>query len=279
MVHLKDSNRYVCDPDMILSPSVRDSMDFLLHRLEQTKGVQTVVAVARRIAGGEAYDWGMALARQHGVGSKKQNSGLLIVLATDDRAYYVLTGTGLEGALPDAVCRRIENRYMLPAFKQGDWNRGLLLGVTAICSYIEKDSALMPEAHAAQQDDSPIVALFIVLAMLLVFWLVFRNSKRAQGSRCPACGHNTLRPTGESIRLSPTGRRKYIWRCSHCGHSEARDDDHFDSTGAAGLLPWLLLFGPRGGGSGFGGGLGSGGFGGGSFGGGSFGGGGAGGHF
>ena len=85
MVHLQDARRYVCNPDGVLSQAAVDSMDLRLFQLEQTKGVQSVVVVVKRVENGDCYEFGMNLARKYGVGSKKQNTGLVFVLSNPDR--------------------------------------------------------------------------------------------------------------------------------------------------------------------------------------------------
>lgn len=280
MVHLQDSRRYVCDPEAFLSAGVRDSVDILLRNLELRRGVQTVVAVADSVENADCYGFGMALAQKNGVGDKKQNTGLVIVLSPGDRCYYILTGHGLEGALPDAICKRIENRYMVPYLKQGDWDRALLDGVSAICAHLQNDETLLPGRNASRLDDgnAPWVALVITLFIVLLAYILYVSKKR-NSDLCPKCKKHTLRPTGETLRRTGDGKEFEIYRCTNCGHTEPRekhDDRNGTNRGMGAFLPPFIWFGGghRGGGS-----FGGGGFSGGSFGGGSFGGGGAGGRF
>lgn len=285
--YLQDARRHVSDPDGILSPAVRDTVDALLTNLENMRGVQSVVAVARNLDGDDPYEFGMALARKYKIGSKKQNSGLIVVLATDDRSYQILTGTGLEGTLPDAICRRVENRYMLPALKQGDWDTAILSSVEALRAYAIQDESLLPPAPAGAQSgeddgDAPIVALFLVMAMFGVIYVVYLRRK-LKADECPVCHNHTLRPTSQTLRRTGDGKPLRIYKCAKCGYTEARDDSDDGgnlrrNSDAASLWPLIFMGGPRGGG-GFGGFGGGGSFGGGTFGGGSFGGGGAGGRF
>ena len=121
MVYLKDRTKHVVNPDGILSASIVERMDSMLYRLEAEKGVQSVVAVVERVEGGDCYEFAITLGNRYGVGSR-QNTGLIILLSTQDRCYQILTGEGLEGTLPDAICRRIENRKMVPFLKTGDWD-------------------------------------------------------------------------------------------------------------------------------------------------------------
>ena len=145
MVYLQDARRHVCNPDGVLDEATVSSTDSLLTALEKDKGVQTVVVAVKQIEGGVPYEFGMSLARKHGIGSAKQNSGLIVVLATEDRAYQILTGTGLEGTLPDAICSRIERRVMVPRLKRGEWGPAISETMKAIDGYIRGDESLTAE--------------------------------------------------------------------------------------------------------------------------------------
>jgi len=276
MPHLQDARRYVCNPDGVLSAAAVDSTDALLARLEKDKGIEAVVVAVKHLEGYDPYAFGMELARRYGVGSKEQNTGLIVILATEDRSYQILTGRGLEGTLPDAICRRIENRLMVPALKQGDWDTAIVRTIQAIDGHVRGDDSLLPADDEEERGDlmAGLFAVgFVVVAVCVVAVAGYRNSRR----RCPRCGKKKLRRTGASL-VRVGGRRKVRtrWRCTHCGYEEVRDEDAPRDGGLHGGIwvpPLLMGGGPRGG---FGGG---GGFMGGSFGGGSFGGGGSGGRF
>lgn len=276
MPHLQDARRYVCNPDGVLSAAAVDSTDALLARLERDKGIQTVVVAVKHLEGDDPYAFGMELGRRYGVGSKEQNTGLIVILATEDRSYQILTGRGLEGALPDAVCRRIENRLMVPALKQGDWDTAIVRTMRAIDGHVRGDDSLLP---ADDEDDEAGILIFLCVVggiVMLVGVLLFASYKDSH-RRCPRCGKKKLRRT--SANLVRTGGRRKVrtrWRCTNCGHEEVRDEDIPAEGGlhSSGIwVPPLMTGGRRGG---FGGG---GSFGGGSFGGGGFGGGGSGGRF
>lgn len=276
MVHLTDARRYVCNPDGVLSQAAVDSTDLLLARLERDKGIETVVAVVRRVEGGDPYEFGMALARKYGIGDKEQRTGLIVILSTEDRAYQILTGNGLEGTLPDALCRRIQNRVMVPLLKRGDWDGAVLKTMQAIDSVARGDSSLAPKASSGDGDGRGMglfIALFLVVAVfLLSTWM---GGKRT--ARCPRCHRYLLAPVKTRRYRDSAGRWKVqtTYRCSHCGHTEIRDSEVPPPGMGGGLfVPPVIM----GGGRGLGG-FGGGGFSGGSFGGGSFGGGGSGGRF
>lgn len=275
MVHLQDARRYVCNPDGVMSQAAVDSTDAVLARLERDKGVQTVVVAVKRIEGGDPYRFGMELGRKYGVGDAEERTGLIIVLSTEDRAYQFLTGNGLEGALPDAVCRRIQNRVMVPALKRGDWDEAVFASVKAADGYIRGDEQL--GTGGGDGTDGPVP--YLLLGLVIVGFSVFIFSiMRASLRNCPRCGSkHCMRSLGMTFFRAADGRRRrrITWRCAKCGYEVTTDSDdpggRHQSHGGRWMGP--VIFGS---GRGFGGG---GSFGGGHFGGGSFGGGGSGGRF
>lgn len=269
MVHLQDARRYLCNPDGVIGAAAADSIDHLLYALQHDKGVQTVAVAVKQLEGDDPYTFGMQLARKYGIGSKTQNSGLIIILATEDRSYQILTGRGMEATLPDAVCRRIENRVMLPLLKQHDWDAAMLQTLESIDLYVRGDETLRAEM-AGQSEAEEQWAGLLIAAVVVVFFVVFGILK-SRARRCPRCGQATMVKVSER-RVQKDGAVYLLktYRCPKCGHTHrklVREDTASDL-----LMMTPFLFGRGGGGGG-------GSFGGGSFGGGSFGGGGSGGRF
>lgn len=272
MPYLQNASHHVCNPDGVLSLAIEDSINQKLVALEQTRGVQAIVVAVERVENADAYQFGMDLASKYGIGSKRQNTGLVIVLATKDRNFYILTGEGLEGTLPDAICSRVENRIMKPLLKKGDWDNAMLKSVDALVGYMNGDESLEAEKS---EEENPLMGAFVAIfiGVLLFAFIAAAQPKR----KCPNCGKRQMRKVQQTyVKVNGKWRIRTLWRCSVCGHTEYT---HEDPNNGSGNHHPISVFPPF-----FGGGLGSGsggggGFSGGSFGGGSFGGGGAGGSF
>ena len=268
---------YVSNPEQILSQSAVDSLNVMLHHLEVTKGVQTLVAVLDKLEGDDPYSFAMSLARKHGVGSKKTNTGLVIVLATGDRSYQFLTGEGLEGTLPDGQIQLIEDRYFIPLLKQGDWDGAMLAAVKAINQVAQGDHELVaPDEESSSPSFGFGLAMFVVFVLFLVFVVASSQPK------CPHCQKRKAIKVSEhqEWRLYNGRKRRCVvttYRCTNCQQvfKQERYDDEGGGSSGTGLLAGMLLGGLMRGGRGSGGSS----YGGGSFGGGSFGGGGSGGRF
>ena len=269
MVHLSDRTRYVSNPDGILSSSTVATIDSMLLALEDSTGIQVLVAVLGNIEGGDCFDFAYRLGKENGVGQKDSDNGLVVLLSTGERCVQFATGYGLEGVMPDAICKRIQQQYMVEHFAGGNWDAGLVAGMRAVCGVL--DGTMEPPA-----EEEDIVAVVILVAFILVGVLVMLFALW-HGSRCPKCGkHNIQRMGSQTIRgVDGYDVLETTYVCKHCGHTFKRRDRTLNNN-RRGPHGGVVI---GGGGFGRGGGFGGGGFGGGRFGGGSFGGGGAGSRF
>ena len=271
MVHLQDRTRYVSNPDNILSPSTVSDIDHILYALEQKTGIQVLVVAVSGIEGGDCFDFAYRLGKEKGVGQKERNNGLVILLSTEERCIQFATGYGLEGVLPDAICKRIQNRYMVSHFGKGDWNTGMLEGIRAVNGYLDGS---MENIGGEEEED--MLPLYIFGAFMLGGLGLFGFAVWYQ-NRCPKCKkHKIQRISSRTIeRANGYITEETTYLCQNCGHTFTRKTKSTDPNyrGPRSGGPTIFM-----GGGGFGG-RGGGGFSGGSFGGGSFGGGGAGSRF
>lgn len=268
-VRLTDVRRYVSDPTSILSPAATDTINAILGRLEKSTGIETAVVMLPSIGENDIFDFSTSLFRKWGIGKKKSDNGLLILFVMDQHKVRFATGYGIEGTMTDAMSKRIQTQYMVPAFKQSDWNKGMVDGVRATAKVL--DGSMEPEAADDDTETSDI--LFSIGIMIGVILLAMFVSSIKQ--RCPKCRkRSAMKQMGvEVLRVSTgKGKRKRIRRttyvCQYCGHIMTKDEDIDDNSGSAAATGAIL-------GSMLGGGGSSGGSSGGSFGGGSTGGGGS----
>lgn len=274
MVHLKDATKYVCNPDGVLKPATVDSADALLSALERDKGVQTVVVVVKQLEGDDPYSFGMALGKRYGIGDGKQRTGLILILATEDRSYQLLTGNGLEGTIPDAISRRIQNRVMVPELKKGDWDKAISNTLKSIDGYVRGDETLRGNDN---EEDNPLGSILVLVFTFTFIAFIYILSLQSNRRTCPKCGKHKLTLKKKTEKIS--GKRimtEEHWRCKSCGYEETRhtdkpNDEHNGNRSGGGGIPPFIFFPPTGGGHS--------GPTGGSFGGGTFGGGGSGGRF
>lgn len=273
MVHLEDRTRYTCNPDGILSANAVNTIDSIFHALEQQTGIQTIVAVVGEIDPADCFEFAHALFTAQGVGQQGKDNGLVILLSTEERCIQFVTGYGLEGSLPDAICKRIQSKYMVDLLGDERWDEAMVAGSRALYKHLMGDPTLIEEEQQEAEEDRQALIGFMVfiVAAILIFAVIGYIVIRKQ-SQCPKCKQHTLKRSGSMTIMRRNGIRRdqVTFTCTHCGHNVYRIEDHHIGGGSVGGGP--VIGGGRG--SSFGGGS----FGG-SFGGGRSGGGGAGSRF
>lgn len=269
-VRLQDARQYVSDPVSLLGSTAKDSINALLCQLESSTGIEVAVVMAPSIGEADAFDFGVELFRKWGIGKKKSDNGLLVLYVEDQHTVRFVTGYGIEGSLPDATCKRIQQRYMVPAFKEGDRDAGMVAGVRAVKQTLDRTMEAEEADDEIEEWASLLFFLFVVAVM--IFLMLYRRKRP-----CPQCHQKTLRHSStDYYTLMGVRYRKDIYTCANCGKVVVRDkpidDPRHPGDDTASMLTGMILgsmLGGRRGGS-------SGGFSGGSFGGGNTGGGGAG---
>lgn len=266
---------YVTDLSGVVSPSQKDSLNALCHFAKDSLQSEIAVVVLPAIDNGKygsLHEFGVELFNKWGIGGKDSEKGLLIVLATapGEREVVFNTGYGLEGALPDVYCKRIQSNVMIPYMKNGEYGSGLIAGVSAVNEILKGD--VNPDEFAGDYEDDDLFWEFFIVGVSLVITLCVvaargpkrRRKKMGKSITCRGCGVTGDMKYVRSEIIEPaskrhTGRMRNFYVCNRCGEENYIDE----------IIPRRN----SGGSSGIGGGSGPivGGFGGSSFGGGSFG--------
>ena len=268
------SNRYnfTSNPDGILSQAAVARIDSICYDLRHRGIAQTAVVAVAEIDSDDVFEFAYELFSSWGVGSKS-NSGIGILLVEEAREIRFVTGYGVEGALPDAICKRIQMQYMLPYFRNGDYSSGMVVGVEAIRSVLngsELDAGGNDDYIASEEE--PVFGIIAFFSLLMIGGMVILYLAIRASQRCPNCKEIALQKDSARVISRNFGATTYedTYICAKCGTVVKRKRQDYDSShnNRGGGGPIIM------GGGGFG--RGSGGSFGGGWGGGSFGGGGAG---
>ena len=266
-VQLQDRTRFVSNPDGILSRDAVERIDSICYSLKERGIAEVVVVAVNDIKPRDMFSFSQELFTSWGVGDDELDNGLGILLVKDMREVRFHTGYGLEGVLPDAMCVQIQQDYMLPSFKEGDYSEGMVLGVEAIDQLLTTGN--LPRAKSDGDESAMIIALFVTIIFIgIPLFFVFRSIRA--NAKCPSCGKHTLRVTQRAI-VEKTATHVTIQEtlvCDNCHTTHTRTTRRNNGGGGGGIVFVPMGFGGMGRGGGFSGGSFGGGFGGGSFGGG-----------
>lgn len=266
-VQVYDRTRFVSNPDGILSREAVVTLDSLCYALKESGIAEVAIVAVRDIEPRDPQSFAQALFERWGVGDDKLDNGLGVLLVEDMREIRFLTGYGIEGVLPDVMCVRIQQEYMLPYFREGDYSEGMVAGMRAVDTLLQGG-----DLPTAEEEDTKALILACVLATLcLLLPILLLVVHEYQKTKCPSCGKHKLRVVETKV-VGRTSTAMIITEklvCDNC-HTEHTRTTHRNNgpDSGRGHGPIIFPMGGFGGGRGFGGGGFGGGFGGGSFGGG-----------
>ena len=129
---------YVNDFAGVISIENKNNLDSYLKQLDKKTGAEVAVVTLPSLKGNSIEDVALNIGRKWGVGKKGKNNGVVILVATGDKKMRIEVGYGLEGIIPDGKAGRIRDDYMIPFFKQGETEKGIINGTFAIASEISK---------------------------------------------------------------------------------------------------------------------------------------------
>jgi uncharacterized protein len=173
----------VVDEAGILSPSTVEDLTDLLTKHEQATGEQVVVLTLKSLQGYSIEDYGYQLGRRWGIGQKDKNTGAILIVVPDEHKVRIEVGYGLEGELTDAISRTIIENDILPNFRRGDFNAGVLSGTTSILKVLGGASAVRTEPDVSSNAPSTAESAdtrwnFPVLFAVFMVFLIFRSFRR-----------------------------------------------------------------------------------------------------
>ena len=265
-VQISNRYRFTSNPDGILSDWAVAKIDSICYDLRHRGIAQTAVVAVSEIDSDDVFDFAYELFSKWGVGSSS-NSGIGVLLVEEAREIRFVTGYGVEGALPDAICKRIQTSYMLPHFRNGDYSSGMVAGLEAIRAVLN-GSELDAGGNDDYVDDDDEAALAMVVFFVLVIigsaivvLIVDRASRK-----CPRCQQLSLQKDSVRVVSRDFGVTNYedTFVCTNCGHSLKRKRQDYDAShNNRGGGPIIMGGGGFRGGGSIGGGWGGGSFGGG----------------
>lgn len=136
MPHLQDANQYVSNPDNILTQQAVDRMNATLKRMDDSLGIETVVAIVGHIENDDPFRMAQDIGNRYGVG--RGDRGLVIVVGYEDHSINISPGRALEADLTDAECYRLEQQYVVPAMRAEMPDSGMIYLIDAIYSTLQR---------------------------------------------------------------------------------------------------------------------------------------------
>jgi uncharacterized protein len=144
---------YVSDPDGVLAPGTAPALNVRLDSLDRSGRAHIDVVLVRSLGETVPKTAATALFNKWKIGRKDTNNGLLMLLVLDQRRVEFETGYGLEADLPDIICYRIQQRYMVEPARARNYDLAVQQGVAALIRRLQPVTAL-PKPTLRTAEDS-----------------------------------------------------------------------------------------------------------------------------
>ncbi len=131
---------YVNDYANIISVQTESEMNRLALEVKQKTGAEIAVLTVSDMQGLSIDDYATRLFQKWGIGESNNDNGLLFLLSMQERKIKIEIGYGLEGIINDGLAGEILDDYVLPFFKNGNYNKGFYNGLLAVSGIIAKDA-------------------------------------------------------------------------------------------------------------------------------------------
>ncbi|UIR55496.1 TPM domain-containing protein [Sphingobacterium sp. SRCM116780] len=176
---LKGQPYFVSNPDHILSESATNELDAISWQIDSITKCEFAIVIVNDYVGDSDFDFALQLFNTWGIGKKESNNGLLLFIAKDRHEYRFISGYGMESILPDAYLKRIGEKFLVPNFREEDYDRGVLESSQFIQKILKAPDAqaeldrLMPETMSFWNLKNPHLRNSLLVLFAFIFFYVW----------------------------------------------------------------------------------------------------------
>lgn len=183
-------SRYFNDYAGLVKPSTAATLNSELEQFERSTSNQLVVVIFSELPDTTTVeDYSVQLYRAAKIGQQGKDNGALLLVFVKNRKIWIATGRGLEGALPDAICKRIVSDQIAPRFQAGDFDGGLVQGVNAMMAAAKGEyTGTGTTVNERRQKDSDNSSWIIPVIFLLIILLFSMMAARRRGGTIISSG-------------------------------------------------------------------------------------------
>jgi len=189
----------------LLKPAEKGALETKLIKYSDTTSTQIVVAIISSTKGESIGILAPKWAHQWGIGQAKEDNGVFILLAKDDRKIWISPGYGVEDKLTAGVVGEITREIIIPAFKKGDYYAGLDKGTDAIFEVLK--GTYKGTRKQSSDGFDPSILIFVIFFIIFIIIISRGNNNRGGGKRYRK--RSVAGDILETIILSNSGRGSF----------------------------------------------------------------------
>ncbi|WP_210513626.1 TPM domain-containing protein [Hymenobacter terricola] len=172
-----DPPRLVNDLAHLMQPAEADALEQKLVAYNDSTSSQIAVVTVPNLDGDEIADYAQKLYEAWGIGRKGKNNGILVLVAQQEHTARIQTGYGLEGAVPDALAKRIISNVLVPAFRQNQYYAGLDRATDQLIALAKGEYKADPADAQPQGRDrtGSGIPFWLIIAVMVFIFVMLRN--------------------------------------------------------------------------------------------------------
>jgi len=158
----------VTDLAGVLSPEQKQALENKLLAIDDSSSNQIAVVILPTLEGNPIEEYATKLFRTWGIGNKKTNNGILLLIAIQDKKIRIEVGYGLEGAIPDITANSIIDNDIKPAFRQQAYYEGIDQATDDIAKAAVGEYKVKREKKSKDKGSNLILFVFIVFIIVAI---------------------------------------------------------------------------------------------------------------
>ena len=164
---------YVNDFAGIIDDDFQGRLEQDLSDFEEETGVEIAVVTVKNLGDNYLENYAVELFEQWGIGQKKQDNGLLLLVALEEREVRIEVGYGLEPVITDSRSGQIIRELITPHFKEANYDQGIEAAVVRIQDYIrsgQSPGGVEEDQPKAESHFSGLIIGFMIVVWLAAYW-------------------------------------------------------------------------------------------------------------
>lgn len=181
---------YVNDYAGILDRETKVKLNYICESLTKNNIAEYAIVIVNTIEDATDFDYAQSLFDKWKIGKKGLDNGVLLLVALKEKRVRIHTGYGIESVITDGIAGEIIDKYIIPYFKMGKFNEGILNGSMAIVKVIDKNGVIkdigMPKRIVRKNQDMKGSFIIFVIAFIIIFNIIllrFSRRDRYHGGR------------------------------------------------------------------------------------------------
>ena len=191
----------IVDNAGVIDADTRLRLESIYRGLKERGSIEYAVLTVDTTGGQDIFDYSLAVARGWGIGSQEgEKAAFLLVVAIQDRKYFTQISRHIEGELPDGLAGQIQRDRLVPAFRQGNYSKGILDTIQAYVATLGAKRGFSVEGidqryayrQRVREEPQPVqisrssmcIGIFVIVFILIMLSSLSRRGRGGGGGGC-----------------------------------------------------------------------------------------------